>query len=108
MVCFYVLAQLFAVRFNLLPTSDRFEWIRSKTTVDNACILGALLLLVSFGVTMASIFSWGATGFGDLEPSRIVRPVALAVVCASLGIQVITTGFLSSILQQPIRGVSDL
>ena len=103
MVCFYALSRLFTVRFNLLPTSDRFKRLRSKISVDNACILGALLLLVSLVATMAGVFSWRATGFGDLDPSQIVRPAALAVVCASLGVQVITTGFLSSMLQQPIR-----
>ncbi|WP_375254068.1 glycosyltransferase family 2 protein [Yoonia sp.] len=103
MVCFYALSRLFAVRFNLLPTSDRFESLRSRITVDNACILGGVLLLVALFATLAGVFSWGATGFGDLDPSAIVRPAALAVVCASLGVQAITTGFLSSMLQQPIR-----
>lgn len=103
MVCFYALSRLFAVRFNLLPTSARFERLKSRISVDNACILGGILLLVSMIATLAGVFSWGASGFGDLDPSRIVRPAALAVICASLGVQVITTGFLSSMLQQPIR-----
>lgn len=103
MVCFYALSRLFAVRFNLLPTSDRFDRLRSKITVDNACVIGGLLLLISVIAVLAGVFSWGATGFGDLDPSRIVRPAALAVVCASLGVQIITTSFLSSMLQQPIR-----
>jgi len=103
MVCFYVLSRLFAVRFNLLPTSERFDRLRSKVSVDNACIFGGFLLLISLIAVLAGVFSWGATGFGDLDPSRIVRPAALAVVCASLGVQIITTGFLSSMLQQPVR-----
>jgi glycosyltransferase involved in cell wall biosynthesis len=103
MVCFYALSRLFAVRFNLLPTSDRYERFRSKITIDNACIIGGLLLLVALISTLSGVFSWGATGFGDLDPSSIVRPAALAVVCASLGVQVITTGFLSSMLQQRVR-----
>ena len=103
MVCFYALSRIFAVRFNLLPPSDRFDRLKSQLSVDNACIIGGLLLLTAIIATLAGVFSWGATGFGDLDPSRIVRPAALAVVCASLGAQVITTGFLSSMLQQQIR-----
>jgi len=103
LVCFYALSRLFAVRFNLLPSSTRYERLRSRISVDNACILGGSLLLLALGATLAGVFSWGASGFGNLDPSRIVRPAALAVVCASLGVQVITTGFLSSMLQQPIR-----
>jgi glycosyltransferase involved in cell wall biosynthesis len=103
MVCFHVLTRIFAVRFNLLPTSPRYERFRSKVSVDNACILGGILLLIAFVATLAGVFSWGAKGFGDMIASDIVRPAALSVVCASLGVQVITTGFLSSMLQQPIR-----
>lgn len=103
MVCFHVLTKLFAVRFNLLPKSERYERMRSRISVDNACIIGGLLLLVALIATLAGVFSWGATGFGDMVATEIVRPAALAVVSASLGVQTITTGFLSSMLQQPIR-----
>lgn len=103
MVCFYALSRLFAVRFNLLPSSARYERLRSRISVDSACVVGGLFLLAALIATLAGVFSWGATGFGDLDPSRIVRPAALAVVCASLGVQIITTGFLYSMLQQPIR-----
>ncbi len=103
MVCFYVLSRIFAVRFNLLPSSTRFERLRSKITVDNACIGGGVLLLIALIATLSGVFSWGATGFGDLDAASIVRPTTLAVVCASLGVQMITTGFLSSMLQQQIR-----
>lgn len=103
MVCFHVLTRIFAVRFNLLPSSPRFLRFRDRISVDNACIFGGLLLLAAVLATLAGVFSWGATGFGDMVPGDIVRPAALAVVCAALGVQVITTGFLAAMLQQPIR-----
>lgn len=103
MVCFHVLTRIFAVRFNLLPSSRRYERLRDKISVDNACIVGGLLLLIAIIATLAGVFSWGATGFGDMVATEIVRPAAVAVVSASLGVQTITTGFLSSMLQQPIR-----
>ncbi|WP_084625689.1 glycosyltransferase family 2 protein [Loktanella sp. S4079] len=102
MVCFYALARVFAVRFQLLPSSDRFERLRRRLTVDNACIAGAILLFIGLIATISAIFSWGATGFGNLDASYIIRPAALAVVCASLGVQIITTGFLTHMLQQKI------
>jgi hypothetical protein len=45
---------------------------------------------------------WGQSGFGALDPSSIVRIAALAVVCASLGVQTITTGFLWGLLAQKL------
>ncbi len=103
MVCFHVLTRIFAVRFNLLPSSPRYLRLRGSISVDNACILGGGLLLAALFAALAGVFSWGSTGFGDMVATEIVRPAALAVVCASLGVQIITTGFLSSMLQQPIR-----
>lgn len=102
MVCFYVLSRIFAVRFSLLPPTARFLRLKSRISVDNACIAGGLLLLIAVLAALTGVFSWGVTGFGDLDPGRIVRISALAVVCASLGVQIITTGFLSAMLEQKI------
>lgn len=100
MVFFYGLARLFAVRFGLLPVSERFARLRSRITVDNACIAGGLMLAIAIGATLWAVGAWGATGFGDLDASRIARPSSLAVVAASLGVQTITFGFLWGILNQ--------
>ena len=103
MICFYGLARIFAVRFALLPPSSRLSRFRNRFTVDNACIVGGLLAVSALVAVFMALSSWGATGFGDLDPSRIVRPAAFAVVAASLSLQVITTGFLAAMLQQPVN-----
>ena len=107
MVCFHILARIFTVRFNLLPVTKRFTRLRTRISVDNACIAGGVLLTIAFVATVTAIFKWGGAGFGDMDASVITRPAALAVVCASLGVQVITTGFLAHLLQQKITGFSD-
>ena len=100
MVFFYGLARVFAFRFGLLPTSERFARMQSRITVDNACIAGGLLLLIALLATLWSVSFWARAGFGDLVASQIVRPAALAVVTASIGVQTITFGFLWGILNQ--------
>lgn len=107
MVCFHILARIFTVRFNLLPVTKRFARLRTRISVDNACIAGGVLLTIAFVATVTAVFKWGGAGFGDMDASVIIRPAALAVVCASLGVQVITTGFLAHLLQQKITGFSD-
>jgi glycosyltransferase involved in cell wall biosynthesis len=102
MVCFYALARVFAVRFGLLPTSDRFERLRGRITVNAACLLGGGLMLVALAATAGAVGIWGAAGFGSLDPVTIVRPAALATVSAALGAQTITTGFLWGLLNQRI------
>ncbi len=102
MIWFYLIARLFAVRFKLLPSSDRFEAQRKLMSVDTACIIGGALLLMSMILTIASVVFWGSLGFGDLDPSAIVRTASLVVVSGSLGIQAITSGFMWGLLEQKI------
>ncbi|WP_458789781.1 glycosyltransferase family 2 protein [Yoonia sp. MH D7] len=102
MIWFYLLGNLFAVRFKLLPETSQFAALRKQVTVDNACKVGAVLLLLSILFTIGSVAFWGASGFGDLDPSIIVRAASLVVVSASLGVQSITSGFLWGLLEQRV------
>ncbi|QYZ69662.1 glycosyltransferase family 2 protein [Neotabrizicola shimadae] len=102
LVWFHVLARLFAVRFELLPTSARFERLRNWLTVDVACRYGAAFLILGVTVALAAVTAWARAGFGDLDPGTIARPAALAVVLATLGVQSVTNGFLWGLLNQRV------
>lgn len=102
MMWFYLLARLFAVRFGILPTSKGFERRRKYVTVDNACLLGGSLLMMSMVLTVGAIVFWGTLGFGDLDPGTIVRTASLVVVSGALGVQAITSGFLWGLLEQKV------
>ncbi|MEM6824397.1 MAG: glycosyltransferase family 2 protein [Pseudomonadota bacterium] len=102
MMCFYGIARLFAVRFGLLPTSARFERLRAIVSVDIACLTGAVFLLFGVAAALGATLWWAGQGWGDLQPGTIARPTAFAVVASSLGLQLITTGFLCALLNQRI------
>ncbi|MFO1203335.1 MAG: glycosyltransferase family 2 protein [Tabrizicola sp.] len=100
LVWFHALARLFAVRMNLLPTSPRFERLRAKLSVDTACQVGAVFLLMAFLATVASVGFWASRGFGALEAGTITRTASLVAVLAALGVQSVTNGFLWGLLTQ--------
>ncbi|WP_333816171.1 glycosyltransferase family 2 protein [Tabrizicola sp.] len=100
LVWFHALARLFAVRMNLLPTSPRFERLRSRLSVDTACQVGAVFLLMAFLATVASVGFWASRGFGPLEAGTITRTASLVAVLAALGMQSVTNGFLWGLLSQ--------
>lgn len=102
MVWFHVLARTFAVRFGLLPSSDRFERLQARLSVDRACQAGGVLFLLGLGVAAASLTYWGLHGFGDLNPSVIARSTSLAAVLAALGAQAVANGFLWGLLNQNV------
>ena len=100
LVWFHALARLFAVRMNLLPTSPRFERLRVKLSVDTACQVGAVFMLMAFLATVASVGFWASRGFGPLEAGTITRTASLVAVLAALGVQSVTNGFLWGLLTQ--------
>jgi glycosyltransferase involved in cell wall biosynthesis len=106
LVWFHALARLFAVRMNLLPTSPKFERLRSKLSVDSACQVGAVFLLMAFVATVASVGLWASRGFGALDASTITRTASLVAVLAALGVQSVTNGFLWGLLSQKAPAVA--
>lgn len=100
LIWFHVLARLFAVQGNLLPSSARFEALRRRISVDTACQLGALFILLAVLATLGSVWFWAGAGFGALEAGMIVRMAALVAVLTALGVQSVTNGFLWGLLNQ--------
>ncbi|MGL4238268.1 glycosyltransferase family 2 protein [Tabrizicola sp.] len=100
LVWFHALARLFAVRMNLLPTSSQFESLRARLSVDTACQVGAVFLLMAVLATLASVGFWAFNGFGPLDPGTITRTASLVAVLAALGVQSVTNGFLWGLLNQ--------
>lgn len=100
MLWFYLLAKLFAVRTNVLPSTPGFERVRRYVSVDNSCRIGALFLLISALAFFVVFAYWARQSFGDLNPSTVVRGATLSVTLAAVGVQFITSGFLWGMLEQ--------
>ncbi len=100
LIWFHALARLFAVQSNLLPTSARFEALRRRISVDTACQLGAVFILMAVAATVGSVWFWAGAGFGALDAGTITRMAALVAVLAALGVQSVTNGFLWGLLSQ--------
>ncbi|MBL9047642.1 MAG: glycosyltransferase family 2 protein [Tabrizicola sp.] len=100
LVWFHALARLFSVRMGLLPTSARFERLRGRLSVDTACQIGAVFLLLALLVTLGSVGFWASSGFGPLDPGKITRMASLVAVLAALGMQSVTNGFLWGLMNQ--------
>ncbi|MGL4236428.1 glycosyltransferase family 2 protein [Tabrizicola sp.] len=100
LVWFHLLARLFAVRSGLLPTSARFEALRSRLSVDAACQMGAVFLLMAFAATVIAVGFWAYHGLGPLDAGVITRTASLVAVLSALGVQSVTNGFLWGLLNQ--------
>jgi hypothetical protein len=99
MMMFYALATLHAVAEGLLPASARVARLQTLLTVDRFCLAGAALFALGFAVALAAVGYWMRAGFGQLDPSAIVRFAALSTAAMALGVQTATTGFLFELMR---------
>ena len=71
-----------------------FRYVKLETGL----LLGAVMVLVGIAGTVVAVTSWGAEGFGSLDPRLTMREVIPAAVLLTLGVQTVFASFFLSIL----------
>src|SRR5579864_2624849 len=89
LVLFAVFTKIFAIRAGFHPPHALLERVFRYVTLEVGLAAGALVVAVA---------SWGAVGFGSLDPSLTMREVIPAVVLLALGTQTVFASFFISIL----------
>lgn len=97
-VLFAVLTKVFVISEGLLPEDPRLNRLFRYITLESGLIVGSLLLLIGFLLSIYAVSSWEALSFGQLNPSDTLRMVIPAVTSMSLGLQIILSSFFLSIL----------
>ena len=100
---FGAVAFRFATIHKLLPPSRRFSSILTALTLDRLLIGSAVLALSGAAGVIWCIVQWASTGFGPLEYSALMRILILSLTAIAIGVQLALTGFLSAIVEIPIR-----
>ena len=98
LVLFAVFTKIFAVRAGFHPPHPTLEKIFKYVTLEVGLGAGALITLVGLVALVAAVVSWGAVGFGHLDPRQTMREVIPAVVLLALGTQTVFASFFISIL----------
>ena len=98
LVLFAVFTKIFAIRAGFHPPHALLERIFRYVTLEVGLAAGALMVLVGLVALVLAVASWGAVGFGKLDPSLTMREVIPAVVLLALGTQTVFASFFISIL----------
>jgi glycosyltransferase involved in cell wall biosynthesis len=98
LVLFAVFTKIFAVRTGFHPPHPLLETVFRYVTLEVGLAAGALMVLVGLVALVVAVASWGAVGFGNLDPSLTMREVIPAVVLLALGTQTVFASFFISIL----------
>lgn len=98
-ISLYVFTKVYAATHGLLPHQQRFmdgfnRWFK----LEKGILSGLLLLAGGLFLNIKSFLYWKNTGFGNLDPVKVLRWVIPSVTLVLLGVQVILSCFYLSIL----------
>jgi hypothetical protein len=71
-----------------------FDYVKLETGLA----VGGVMIAVGAVATVVAVLSWGAVGFGNLDPRLTMREIIPAAVLLTLGVQTVFASFFLSIL----------
>ncbi len=98
LAAFGTFARIFAVARGLSSPSGAIRWIATHVTLERGLAFGTAIVILGLGLLSISIVRWASADFGELYPSSAMRLMIPAVICLTLGVQVIFSSFFLSVL----------
>ncbi|HVH65297.1 MAG TPA: glycosyltransferase family 2 protein [Candidatus Acidoferrum sp.] len=98
LVVFAVFTKVFAMQQGFHPPNPSYRRLFRYIKLETGLAIGAVMTVAGFLGCLAAVISWGAVGFGNLDPRFTMREVIPAAVLLTLGVQTIFASFFLSIL----------
>jgi glycosyltransferase involved in cell wall biosynthesis len=102
-VVFYMFAKTHSIRSGLLPEDALVAKLRGMLRLEVGLIAGSILVALGLVLATYAVGYWGARSFGAINPEQSLRIVIPSATLLMLGIQVIFSSCLLSILQLETR-----
>lgn len=102
-IVFYMFAKTHAIRSGLLPEDSLVAKLREMLRLEVGLIAGCVLGGIGLVLATYAVGSWGARSFGAINPEQSLRIVIPSATLLILGLQVIFSSCLLSILQLETR-----
>jgi len=98
LIVFAVFTKVFAMREGFHPPNRSYSAMFRYVQLETGLALGAVMFALGVAGTIIAVLSWGAVGFGALDPRLTMREIIPAAVLLTLGVQTIFASFFLSIL----------
>jgi glycosyltransferase involved in cell wall biosynthesis len=108
-ISFALIARRFATRYGFIPRSSSWGDLLDALTLERILIMALVVILFGVGGLVWALSFWAEAGFGSLDDPGVTRIVILAMTAIVTGLQMVMTGFLSSMMSIPLyeRRVTD-
>jgi glycosyltransferase involved in cell wall biosynthesis len=100
---FGLVAQRFAVRYQLLPASKSNNWLLSFLTFERGLMVAISVIGLGTLGCIWSLLAWASVDFGYLVDRTILRVLIISLIGIAIGLQLGFTVFLAGVLGIPSR-----
>jgi glycosyltransferase involved in cell wall biosynthesis len=98
-IVFYMFAKTYAIRSGLLPVDPLVTRLRDVLRLEVGLMVGAAAVVVGVVLAVLAVGNWGIRSFGHLDPQQSLRIVVPSATLLILGLQIMFSSCLLSILQ---------
>lgn len=103
-VLFALFTRTFASTQGLGRESKLLNRLYRYVKLETGLIFGGLLVFLGLGGSILVTLSWSEIGFGELNPSEILRQVIPSILAIALGFQIVLGSFFLSVLGLKRKG----
>ena len=98
-IVFYMFAKTYAIRSGLLPPDPLVARLRDVLRLEIGLLGGAALVVIGVVLAALAVGNWEIRGFGHMDPQQSLRIVVPSTTLLIVGLQIMFSSCLLSILQ---------
>jgi hypothetical protein len=101
-ISFAIIGRRFASRYGFIPKSEKFDKVLEGLTLERVILFALILIVAGIACLIWGLEQWADRDFGPLNTSRTLRVMIIAVTALVVGLQLMMSGFMSSMINIPL------
>ncbi len=101
-IAFALIGRRFATRYGFIPPSDSYHRVLEALSLERILLFAVVLILIGLVTLGWGVSEWARRGFGLLNPGSTMRAMIIAMTTLVVGIQLMMSGFMSSMINIPL------
>lgn len=100
-ISFAIIGRRFASRYGFIPRSPKYDRLLEALTLERILLAAIVLIVIGVGALFWGVGEWAKRDFGALNTSSTLRLMILAMTALVAGLQLMMSGFMSSMVNIP-------
>jgi glycosyltransferase involved in cell wall biosynthesis len=101
-ISFAIIGRRFASRYGFIPPSPKYDKLMESLTLERILIAAIILMAVGVVALFWGLGEWAKRDFGALNVTSTLRVMILAMTALVAGLQLMMSGFMSSMINIPL------